>query len=219
MTTQFSEPNGDVKLSGEASVQRTERDASGMLLFMGTGHQHAPIELYVRDRIRQMLDAGEVTGNEMAQRLGISKGQVSQLRSGKVKAGPDTVEGFRRAFDVSYGDLEKAAAAWAKQNPPKDAVVVYETALPQYGRIPGYEAVEAEARRRAPYLPSEVWARVRAASGASVQELTPEFLIGQANLFAPLVAGKAPLRPDQPGDGLREAPDDGEKPPPPKKRR
>lgn len=177
---------------------------------------------YVVDQMRHRYGDLDAYGakQRIADALGIPSPQsIGQWQRGERAMAIETFEGIADKWGVGADAMREAANKWAKDRPEllddgrRDAVVVRDTALPQYGRIPGYDAVEAEARRRAPYLPPEVWDRLRQASGAQIQEITPEFLVGQANLFAPLVAGRAPLRPDQRGDGLREMPDDGERPP------
>lgn len=145
-----------------------------------------------------------LTQDQAAQRLGVSGPYVSQIRSGARQLGAGSTQKFADALGIGVGELLSRAEAFAAKHPdrvPKRAA--RDDALPRLDRIPGYEAIEAAARARAPYLPPAAWERTRAMSGAALSDLTPELVVGFAKTWADVLAGK-----------LREMPDDGDRPPP-----
>lgn len=145
---------------------------------------------HVREAIRRLI-AQEGSQIAVAKRLGVSQPTLSNALSG---LRPPGVGLARRVADALGIPLDALLSGRPTTRPNADR--------PTLDRIPGYAEVEALARARARYLPDAAWERTRAMSGAALGELTPEILVGFAQLWAQVEAGK-----------LREAPDDGERPP------
>lgn len=165
----------------------------------------AVITAYFLSVVDEWLGEG-LTQEQVAQRVGISGPFVSQLRNGRRQIGSEVAAKVAAAMGVTFGEFLVRAERFAAAHPEKvrrrAAVATRDDGLPRLDRIPGYDAIEAAARARAPYLPPAAWEKTRAMSGAALADLTPELLVGFAQTWAQVVAGK-----------LREMPDDGERPP------
>lgn len=61
---------------------------------------------------------------------------------------------------------------------------------PTLDRIPGYAEAEAEARRRAPYLPDSVWVTTRASSGARLEHVTWPLVLELARVWHKVETGE-----------------------------
>ena len=104
-------------------------------------------------------------------------------------------------------DADRFAAAHPDRVRRRETTVHHEGRAPTLERIEGYAAAEAAARAIAPRIPDAAWARVRAMSGADVRVVDAESVLGFARLWERVLAGQ-----------VQEYPDDGEVPPPPRKR-
>lgn len=142
------------------------------------------------------------SARSLGTRLGVTHATISMVSREQQVAGSKLLVGVARLENKSPAQIEADAVEWARATPPVRPAV--KTIMrPTLDRIPDYEATEKLARARAPYLPEEAWARVRAMAGADVADLTPELLVGFATTWAQAIAGR-----------LREMPDDGDRPPP-----
>lgn len=158
------------------------------------GRSLSPDEL---DRLQKFLAALRARGEtqaQIAERSGISQQSVSRALAG-VGAGYDFSRAIARAYGVSVEELLSGQPA-----PPTRTA-------PTLDRIDGYAAAEAAARAIAPRIPDAAWARVRAMSGADVRVVDAEAVLGFARLWERVLAGQ-----------VQEYPDDGDVPPPPRKR-
>src|SRR4051794_36898209 len=83
----------------------------------------APPELvhYVRHLIERELAKTGMTATELAARIGISKGQISLLRSSDRGVGWVTITGIERAMNMKPGQLQTEAFDYAKAHPPPQA--------------------------------------------------------------------------------------------------
>jgi transcriptional regulator with XRE-family HTH domain len=79
----------------------------------------APPELvhYVRHLIERELAKTGMTATELAGRIGISKGQISLLRSSDRGVGWVTITGIERAMNMKPGQLQAESFEYAKAHP------------------------------------------------------------------------------------------------------
>lgn len=147
----------------------------------------------VRAAVRQLIER-EGSQVAAARRIGVSQPTLSNALSGLRPPGVALARQVALALGMPLDALLSGRPVATRPAPTLD-------------RVPGYAEVEAAARAKAPYLPEEAWARTRAMSGADLADLTPELLVGFTQTWASVLAGR-----------LREAPDDGERAPAPRRK-
>lgn len=160
---------------------------------------------YLRHRIEAWLrEDPSRSAAALARSAGVTPTHISTIRSQSRGVGMKTIRGLAVALGTTLADLESEAAEWARENPQARRPT---RTAPTLDRIEGYAAAEAAARAIAPRIPDAAWAKVRAMSGADVRVVDAESVLGFARTWERVLAGQ-----------VQPYPDDGDVPPPPRKR-
>lgn len=158
---------------------------------------------HVRVRLLALIEeAGSQV--EVARRLGVTQQSVSQVVGGRSQPGVVLAARLATMLRITLDDLLTGRSAVSGR---RENTVHHDATRPTLDRIEGYAAAEAAARAIAPRIPDAAWARVRAMSGADVRVVDAESVLGFARTWERVLAGQ-----------VQPYPDDGEVPPPPRKR-
>jgi transcriptional regulator with XRE-family HTH domain len=161
--------------------------------------------------LRRLRESG-MTQVVIAEKAGISQQNVSRAMKPAEEgggAGYDFARAIARVAGMTSEELLTGR---------RETTVVRDGDAPTLERVPGYLDAERSARAIAPRIQESVWIRVRTMSGADLGSIDAETVLGFARQWERALSAAPVLRPDQPGDGLRQFPDDGDTPPPTKKR-
>jgi transcriptional regulator with XRE-family HTH domain len=74
------------------------------------------VSLYLQFRLRDLLASGKLDANTIAEKAGVTKGQISQLKNHAVGVGWKTLKGMGEVLGMSVDEIEAASSKWAKQH-------------------------------------------------------------------------------------------------------
>ena len=142
---------------------------------------------YLRARVRD--EAGKLGVRPYARLVGLSHPIILGILKGTHGLSrADTVERLCLHLGHSLPEAYAAAAAWARTHPAEVAAerpfppdLPAPAAAPTLGSHPDWPAAEAEARRRAPWVPESAWSGARAI-GYAAPRISPELAIAAAQL-------------------------------------
>lgn len=154
------------------------------------------VSAYLAEWLRRALKAE--SARSLAQRIGVTHATVSMVARDLENAGTKILLGVSRVEAKAPHEIEADAQAWALDNPPPKRIA-RDDGRPTLDRVPGYAEAEAEARRRAPYLPDSVWVTTRASSGARLEQVGWPLVLELARVWHRVETGE--LQPYPPESG------------------
>lgn len=156
-----------------------------------------PEQRRVREALRRLVESEGGSQTAAAKRLGITQQTVSQVLGGD-SPGVKMARAIAAAMQVPLDELLSGQR--------RETTVHYDSTRPILGAMPGYAEAEALARTMAPRLPESAWEAARKTSGADLRRVDAATVLGFAQLWASAAGQVQPY------------PDDGDVPPPPRKR-
>ena len=113
---------------------------------MAQGKSVAPeVALFLQARLRDLLANG-MAPSEVAKRIGVTKGQISQLKNHAAGVGFKTLTGMAGILNLTIDQVFTKAAAWGKEHP--DVVAALRNERVEYPERYPNRLLAAEVARR-----------------------------------------------------------------------
>jgi transcriptional regulator with XRE-family HTH domain len=135
---------------------------------------------YIREKLKERIRETKESQRELADRLKLSKGSITQIFGEGRGVGWTTAEGFMALMRIDEETLFRQAREFEAKNPappPPRRVGA------SWGDLPGWKAAEAEARRRFPHVPEDAWLAARRMSGATDPDVNASTVKAAAELY------------------------------------
>jgi transcriptional regulator with XRE-family HTH domain len=137
---------------------------------------------YLRKRALEIVGTrdkpGSMTRVDLARKLSVTKGWITQWLNDERTAGDKVRKGMRALLNMSGDEIENAAEEYGRSIMPADRVVRTDGA-PVFGNLPGWHEAETQARalRRYRHISQEGWEAARELRGAKAPaQITPELV-------------------------------------------